>query len=215
MSEIFTAWLTLSETCLILALWEVIMIDGQFKNLKLGRCWKRFAEALQNRVVDSFERCALASEAVVRELLTEDFRALVSDLEKYAARAQRDLDPVSGLQGIFDRHSKMPFADTFQKEMAFRLCSQASPELALGEALEAAVNIQLQEVRTRLEDEFIHARDTKKLGRQECMLAIQNIAIDLGAIDRHRICVAIRTHDSKDIKKAASKKDGLDEGPAL
>jgi hypothetical protein len=51
------------------------MSDGPFKNLKLGKRWKRFAEAVQNVAFDSAECCALASDALVHEILTGDVPA--------------------------------------------------------------------------------------------------------------------------------------------
>src|SRR5712675_3052091 len=97
------------------------MTDGPFNNLKLGSCWKRFTEAVQNDAVDKAERCALASHALVREILTDETRTLLADLRAYGHQEQLDINPLSSVENIFNGHNKTPFADTLQKELAFRL----------------------------------------------------------------------------------------------
>ena len=77
------------------------MTDGPFKNMKLSARWKRFAEAVQNDAVDHAERCALASHAILYDLLTDDNRALLSDLQGYANRVQLDIDPLSAVDEIW------------------------------------------------------------------------------------------------------------------
>jgi len=91
------------------------MTDGPFKNMKLGSCWKRFAEAVQNAAVSHAECVAFASDAVVREVLIGDIPALLRDLKKQSVCDQFELDPLYLVEGIFDSYSKTPFADTFQK----------------------------------------------------------------------------------------------------
>src|SRR5882757_1747537 len=97
------------------------MTDGPFKNLQLASRWKRFAEAVQNDAVGMVERCSLAGDALVREVLTEETQALLIDLQAYRSREQLDIDPLSSVESIFNSHSKTPFTDSLEKELAFRL----------------------------------------------------------------------------------------------
>ncbi len=143
------------------------MTDGPFKNLKLGSRWKRFAEAVQNDAVDSAQCCALASDALVREILTDTNQVLLADLQAYSRREQLDFDPSSSIESIFNGHSKTPFADTLQKELAFRLSEQIAPDVAIGQALEASVGAQISEARNRREEECIRARASGAMRPQQ------------------------------------------------
>jgi len=48
-------------------------------------------------------------------------------------------NPLSSVENIFNGHNKTPFADTLQKELAFRLVSWCRRKPLLKQALEATV----------------------------------------------------------------------------
>ena len=191
------------------------MTDGPFKNLKLARDWKRFAEAAHNDAVDIAQRCALAAHALLGEILTEDTQALLNDLLAYQRQPQLDMDPWSSVESIFDNHSKTAFSDTLRREMAFRLGDGMAPGAAIGEALEASVDDQIGKARNRIQEECIHARETGEIrqGQLERTITRANEAFDTMSGDD--ICDALRAGDHNAFKKPALKRKGLDEGPGL
>lgn len=190
------------------------MTDGPLKNLKLSSCWKRLVEAIQRDASESAECGALASDALVRELLTDEVRALLNDLEGYAHRDQMDLDPISSVAGIFDRHDKTPFNDSLQKKLAVRL-NQLPSDAAFDEALEASVKDQMTEARNHLVEECLRARDTGEISRDHCQRAIDKVNASFEAVDLQGICKALRAGNKNAFKDATSKKEGLGEGPTL
>lgn len=191
------------------------MPDGPHNNLKLGRRWKRFAAASYNNAADGIERCALAADALVREVLTDDTRALLTDLLDYAQRPQLDLAPVSTVQNIFSKHPKSAFGDTLQGEVEFRLWDKGAPDAAIEEALEASVDDQIRKAKIRMEEECIRARDCGEMRKDQsdCMVTRANVVFD--GLPRRAICDALRKGDKDAFKGAASKRDGLEEGPSL
>lgn len=191
------------------------MTDGPFKNLKLGSRWKRFAEAVQNDAVDSAQCCALASDALVREILTDTNQVLLADLQAYSGREQLDFDPSSSIESIFNGHSKSPFADTLQKELAFRLSEQIAPDVAIGQALEASVGDQISEARNRIEEECIRARESGEMRQDQFDRTVNHASAAFNALAKNEICNALRAGDKNAFKDAVSKKEGLDEGPSL
>lgn len=191
------------------------MTDGPLKNFKLGSRWKRFAEAAQNDAVDNAERCALASDALVHEILTDDARALLVDLYDYVSRKQLDFDSLGSVESIFNSHSKTPFTDTLQKELVFRLAEQTPTDVAIGQALEASVGSQISEARNRIEEECIRARETGEMRQNEFDRTVTQVSAAFDALAKDEICHALCSGDKNAFKDAASKKEGLDEGPCL
>ncbi|MBI1274453.1 hypothetical protein GC177_00585 [bacterium] len=191
------------------------MTDGPFRNLKLSRRWKRFSEAVQNDSVDKAEVCALASDAFVREILTDDAQALMADLQAYEQREQLDFDPTSSFEAIFDDHSKTPFADTLQKELAFRLAEKMPPNVAVEQALEASVNDQIIEARNHIEEECIRVLESGEMRKDQFDRTITQVDAAFETLNKDAICDAIRAGDKNAFKNAVSKKKGLDEGPNL
>lgn len=191
------------------------MSDGPFKNLKLCRRWKRFVEAVQNDAFGSNECCALASDALVREILTDDVQPLLADLQAYARREQLDFDPLSSVESIFNGHSKMPFADTLQKEVVFRLSELIAPSNALWQALDASVSNQISVVRNRIEEECIRAREVGEMRQDQFDYTVTQASATFDLLARNKICEALLAGDKKAFKGAVSKKKGLDEGPCL
>jgi hypothetical protein len=189
------------------------MTDGPFKNMKLGSCWKRFAEAVQNAAVSHAECVAFASDAVVREVLIGDIPALLRDLKKQSVCDQFELDPLYLVEGIFDSYSKTPFADTFQKELLFRLANQLPTELALGQALEATAIEQIAQAQSRFVEECIRACNTGEMNQEQFADTVEKIEASFNAIDRHSVCKALRTGNKNAFKEATSEKEDIDEGP--
>lgn len=191
------------------------MTDGPFKNLKLGSRWKRFAEAAQNDAVDEGQRCALACDALVHEILTDGTQALLTDLNAYANKRQLDIDPQSSVEAIFNNNDKTPFSDALQKELAFRLSEQNSTEAAISEALAAAVGHQVSEVRNRIEEECIRAHESEGMARDQFDRTVTQVRTTLEGLDTEAICNALRANERNAFKDGASKREGLDEGPSL
>ena len=69
------------------------MSDGPLKNSQLGSRWNRFVAAVDNDAVGSIQRSALASDALVREILNDDTRALLKDLSAFMASGSIGLGP--------------------------------------------------------------------------------------------------------------------------
>lgn len=191
------------------------MSDGPFRNLKLGNRWKRFAEAVQNDAVDASERRALALDALVHEILTDSNQALLADLQAHVRREQLDFDPLSSAESIFNGHSKTPFADILQKELAFRLSEQKQANSALDQAIEASVRDHISEVRNRIEEECIRARESGEMQQDQFDQTVTQASAIFDSLAPDEICDALRAGDKKAFKDAVSKKDGLDEGPSL
>ncbi len=190
------------------------MTDGPFNNLKLGSRWKRFAEAVQNDGVDETERCDLASDALVHEILTQN-QALLASLQAYLRRDQLDLDVLSRVESIFNSHSRTPFADNLQKELTCRLSEQMAPDAAFGQALEAAVGNQISEARNRIEEECIRARECGEMWRDQFDCTVTQASATFDALATDPICDALRAGNKNAFKDAVSRKQGLDEGPSL
>ena len=191
------------------------MTDGPFKNLKLARDWKRFAEAAHNDTVDIAQRCALAAHALLGEILTEDTRALLNDLLAYQRQPQLDMDPLSSFESIFDSHTKTAFSDTLRRQMAFRLGDGMVPGAAIGEALEASVDDQIGKARNRIHEECIHARETGEIRQEQLERTITRANEAFDTMPGDDICDALRAGDHNAFKIPASKRKGLDEGPGL
>src|SRR5690242_5544744 len=119
------------------------MSDGPFKNLKLKTRWKQFAEAVQNDAFNRDECCAMASHALVCEILTKGVQALLADLQAFVSQQQLDFDPFSSIESIFNAHMKTPFTDNLQKELALCFNDQAAPADALRDGLKASVTQEI------------------------------------------------------------------------
>jgi len=191
------------------------MSDGPFKNLKLSKSWNRFVKAVQNAAFDRAECCALASDALVREILTDSVQALLADLQAYARRKQLDLDPLSSVESIFNVHMKTPFADTLQKEVTFCLSDGVAPVDAVQHALDAAVSEQIREARNRIEEECISAREGGGMLQDHFSRTISQSSTIFDSLIKNDVCKALLAGNKNAFKNAVSKKVGLDEGPSL
>ena len=191
------------------------MSDGPFKNLELGSRWRRFAAAAHNGAADPTEPCALAADAIVHEILTDETQALLNDLLPYARRDQMDLSPLSSIEGIFHSHSKTAFGDALQREVAFRLADQVPVNDAIDKALEASLHDHVRRARDRIEEECIRAREAGEMRQDQFPHTVAKANEAFDALPKHDICDALRRGDRSAFKKAASKQSGLDEGPLL
>lgn len=191
------------------------MSDGPFKNLKLGKRWQRFAEAVQNVAFDSAECCALASDALVHEILTGDVPALLAKLLAYANRGQLDFDPLFSVESIFIDYSKSAFADNLQKEVAPRLSLETNPGTAIMEAVYASLSEQIRKVRNRIEEECVHDYEVGKMKKDQFVCTLNQASAIFDGLDNNKICEALLSCNKGAFKAAVSKKEGLDEGPKL
>jgi hypothetical protein len=207
--------LTMSALLSISKTWEAVMSDGPFKNIKLGYRWKRFARAVQSDAFDSVECCNLASDALVHEILSSEFQGLLADFQSYTRREQLDFDPLSTVEGIFNRHGKTSMTDTFQKEVMFRLDKQVAPTEVLRQALEASVGEQSREVRSRFEEECIRVHEAGEMRPDQFKRTVNQVGAVIDALVKSDICEAILAGDKNAFKAAVTKKIGLDEGPKL
>ena len=191
------------------------MSDGPFKHLRLGSPWKRFAAASCNNAVDTTERCALAKDALMREILTDENRALLRDLRAYTRCGQLDFEPRSPVDTIFRSHPKTAFGDILQREMAFRVADQMTPDAAFERALEASVHEHIGKAKSRIREEYIRALECGELTQDQydCTVTQANATFD--ALAETDICDALREGDRNAFKDDVSKRTGLDEGPNL
>ena len=191
------------------------MSDGPFNNLKLSGRWKRFAAAAHNDAVDSAQRSALASDALLHDILTVHTQGLLFDLQIYSERAQLDLDPMTSVEGIFHSHNKTPFSDTLEKELVFRLHQHTAPDAAIKQALEASVENQASRAKSRIEEECIGACESGDMRHDQSRRTLTQSRATFDTLAKEAICDALWAGDKNAFKDAAAKSKGLDEGPSL
>jgi hypothetical protein len=191
------------------------MSDGPFKNSKLPKWWKGFGEAVHNDAVDDEERCARASHAVIKDVLTEDTQAVIVALQAFAALQQLEIDPASTIERIFDNHQKGPFVDRLQRELAFQLNQKKPPKEALSQAMAEALRDQVSQVKNRFQEECIHLAEAGDMNREQSEVGVEraNKIFDRLVVDDIRD--AVFTGNKNAFKNAVPKKEGLDEGPGL
>lgn len=188
------------------------MSDGPFKNLKLGRRWKRFVVAVQNDAFGSAECCALAQDALIREILTDDVKALLIELQAYANKHLDFSMDSSFIEDIFNRHSKTSFSDILQKEVECRLSEGIVLSEVILQSIEAAAREQVNEARSRIVEECIVARDYKGMWQEEFNRTVKQSSGILDSLSMSDICKVVLSGNQNAFKAAASKKVGLDEG---
>jgi len=191
------------------------MSDGPFKNLKLGKCWKRFVEAVQSDAFGHAYCCALASDALLDEILTNAVKTIVADLVAFGSRVQLDLVPLTSVEEIFNRHSKSAFTDTLQKEVACRVSDQMACSDAIKEAIGAAVSDHIGEVKNRIEEESIRSLEFGKMRQDQFYRIVNQSNAIFASLASNEVCDALLACDKKAFKDVVSKKVGLDEGPSL
>ena len=191
------------------------MTDGPFKNLPLDRRSKRFAEAVQNETVDQETRCALANDAILKNIMFENQRLVPALLQDFGQDGQLLLEPMSSIEGIFDDCPKSQFADHWQRETSLQLKSGEAPLRAINVGLEAALATSINEFRTRIQEAGLEARRERGMWKDQLKLLIEGCNLALEGIDRGRIIEALSNNDKDAFEHDMRKKDGLDEGPQL
>ena len=191
------------------------MPDGPHKNFELDHRWKRFVAASDNDAVEGADLEALAADALLRELMTDDTRALLKDLWEYQNGRQFELDPISSVTGIFSRYPKSAFSETFQKEYLVRLSDQRAPGSAIGEALHASVGDQIMKAKNRMQEQYILARERGTLGEDQFDRMVHRANAAFDQLKERAICDALRRRDKDAFSSAASKRKGLEDGPGL
>jgi hypothetical protein len=191
------------------------MSDGPFRNLRLAKGWKKFAKAAYNDAFDLTECCAMASNAVVHDVLSDSVQALLSVLKSYVSQIQMDMDPLSSIEKIFNEHSKDQFVNTLQKEMAYRVSDNCTHSEVLEQALASSLDEQVNISRARFQDECIHLSETGEMQQVQLDRTINRANSVFESLDRQSISEAILACNKQAFKDAVAKKDGIDQGPSL
>lgn len=186
------------------------MSDGPFKNLKLDRRSRRFAEAVQNESEDHETRCALGSHAVVNGILSGN-ESLIRALQSYGDDGQLDLDPKGSIQGIFAKHDKSEFSDDLQREVAMRLHEGESSRDAIDKALDACVETNIGKTLTRIQEAGYEAHREGPMHKDQLDRLIEGSNQVMKSLDRARIQDAVKSCDKKAFKQDAKKRTGLDD----
>jgi hypothetical protein len=188
------------------------MTDGPFGNLKLGSCWKRLVEAVQNDAASAAECGAFASDALTRHLVTKEHAKALEELEAHFGQSQMELDLLGSIEAIFERCEKTPFLDTFQKELLFRIASGLRPGEATALALDAAINSQIGQARNRFQEECIRALETGEMSRELAERAQKKIDSAFNAVDGAKVRDALLAGKEDTFEKDLGRGDGVDEG---
>ena len=163
------------------------MTDGPFKNLKLGKCWKRFAEAVQNEAASPDECGAFASDALTRHLVTNEHVKALREIDAHLGRGQLDLDPLGSVEAIFDRCEKTPFLDALQKE-------------------------QIRQTRYRFHEECIRAQEDGEMSRDAAKMARGKVDAAFNTVDCGRVRRALIEGRKDAFEMDVGKSDGVDDG---
>lgn len=190
------------------------MTDGPFKNLKLDRRSKRFAEAVQNDAEDHGIRCALANDAILNSILLEN-QALIRALVDYEQNGQLDLDPRTAIKEIFHACPKSEFSDHLQREIDLRLHEGQVSQVAINNGLDSALETGIGEFRTRTHEACLEAYRSAEMRKHQFDQFIEGSNQALQGIDRVRIMKALKEGNKSAFEQDVKKKDGLDEGPKL
>ena len=176
------------------------MSDGPYRNLKLDRKAKRFAEAVQNDAVDEPTRCALASDAIVNGILREN-GDLIAELQNYGGGGQLDFDPQSSLKAIFEAQPKSEFADHLAREISMRLRDSQESQAAIADSLQAALKTHIGEFQTRIQEVCLEARNSGDMYRDQFEAFIEGSNRSLKDLDQPRILDALKNGNKSEFKK--------------
>ena len=191
------------------------MSDGPLKNFQLGSRWNSFVVALDNEAVDGIHRIALASDALVYEILNDDTRALLKDLSAFIHRDQLALDTHSEIDSVFASHKKTAFGDALQREVDFRLADQMTLGAAIRLALMASLKDHVRRARSRIQEELISAQETERMSQDQFVQFVRQADEVFDALDTTEICDALRAMDPYAFRDDVSKQEGIDEGPSI
>jgi hypothetical protein len=188
------------------------MTDGPFKNLKLGSCWKRLEEALQNDAASPEECGAFASDALTRHLVTKEHTKALQEIDAHLDQGQLELDPLGSVEAIFDRCDKTPFLDVFQKELLYRTTDDTPLGDAKVPALTSAIDTQIGELRNRFHEECIRAQEAGEMSRDAADRARQKIDSAFDAVESGKVRDALLAGKNDAFEKDLERVDGVDEG---
>ena len=191
------------------------MSDGPFRNFALGKRWKRFATAAHNPAVGPAERCALASDALANDLVIDANRALLDDLHALVRRPQLEFDSMHSVDTTFDRHSKTPFADALQRDLAPRMSDRIPLGTALDYATRAAVHDQTDRARSRIKEECLRSRASGEMTQDQYDRTVTQANAAFDALPEGDVLDALRAGDKNAFRCSAANKNGLDDGPSL
>lgn len=191
------------------------MSDGPFRNFALGKRWKRFATAAHNPVVGPAERCALACDALANDLVTDANRALLDDLNALVLRPQLEFESMNSVDNTFDRHSKTPFADALQRDLAPRISDRIPLSSALDYAARDAVHDQTDRARSRIKEECLRSRASGEMTQDQYDRTVAQANAAFDALPESDVLDALRAGDKNAFQCSAAKKSGLDDGPSL
>ncbi|MEO3432233.1 hypothetical protein [Inquilinus sp. CAU 1745] len=188
------------------------MTDGPFRNLRLGSCWKRLAEAVQNDAASSAECGALASASLARHLVTKEHAKALQELDAHLDSDQLDLDPLGSVEAIFVRCEKTPFLDALQKELLYRTANDPPLGNAIAPALDAAIDTQIGEARNRFQEECIRAQEAGEITRSAADRAREKIDSAFDAVESAKVRDALLAGKKDAFEKDLGRSDGVDEG---
>lgn len=191
------------------------MTDGPFKNLPLDRRSKRFAEAVQNEAVDLETRCAYAHDAILNGILSKNRQLLRAMLQEFGRDGQLLFDPMTAIDSIFNNCPKSEFADRWQREIRLRLHDLEPALKSINAGLEAAIETDINEFRTRIHEAGLEALRELGMYKVQFDQLINGCNDALKFVDRARIIEALRTEDRDAFKHEKRMRKGLDEGPQL
>lgn len=189
------------------------MTDGPFRNAELSSRWKRYGQDLVSDAANPEERMTQACHSMIGDVDMKAFSPLFGDLKAHAGRAQMDLDPVAGVETIFDNHPTSPLADALQRHLIANLRDQVPLEKALDQSLDSTVKEWIDTTKNRLNEECIRAREHGDMKREDYHKGIERNRETFAAIKPNELCDALATGNKRAFRKAVQKKAGVDEGP--
>ncbi|MGE3702818.1 MAG: hypothetical protein AB7G08_29235 [Hyphomicrobiaceae bacterium] len=188
------------------------MTDGPFANLKLGRCWKRLSEAMQNDAASPQECGAFASDALARHLVTSENVKALQKIDAHIGRGQLELDPLGSIEAIFDQCERTPFLDALQKELLFRAANGTPLGDAIEPALDAAIDTQIGEARNRFHEECIRMQEAGELSRSSVEYVWEKIDFAFDAVESAKVRNALVAGRKDAFEANLGKSDDVDEG---
>lgn len=188
------------------------MTDGPFKNLKLGRCWKRLVEAVENDAASPAECGVFASDALARHLVTKEHAKALQELDAHLGQVQPDLDLLGSVEAVFDRCEKTPFLDALQKELLYRIANDTPLGDAMAPALDAAIDTQIHEARSRFHEECIRLQEAGEMSRSAVERAQERIDSAFDAVESAKVRDALLAGKKDAFEKHLGRSDGVDEG---
>lgn len=188
------------------------MTDGPFRNMRLGSCWKRLAEAVQNDAASPGECGAFASDALTRHLCTTEHVRALHELDAHIARNQLDLDPLGAIEAVFDRFERTPFLDTFKKEVLYRAGNGVPLADAIVPALDATIGVQAGQARSRFHEERIRATEAGELSRSAADRVRAKIDSAFDLVKCADVRAALLAGEKDAFTKDLGISDGVDDG---